>query len=168
MKNNIVLLGFMGCGKSTVGKLLAAKTGYSFVDTDSLIEKKENMSVNDIFKEKGEAYFRAAEAETVKELTSRERLIIAVGGGTVLNAENVEALKASGFCVWLKVSPEAVLKRLKNDTTRPLLQRNDKEAAVKELITAREPLYRAACDAQINADCSAEEAADSVILLFGK
>lgn len=166
MKNNIVLLGFMGCGKTTVGKLLAQKTGYTFIDADSYIEQRENMTVNEIFAAKGEAYFRAVETEVAEELSKKERLVIATGGGMVLKKENADFLRSTGFCVWLKVSPETVLERLKNDTTRPLLQREDKEAAVKELLSVREPLYAAAGDAEVCADRDAEAIADSILLLF--
>lgn len=168
MKNNIVLIGFMGCGKSTVGKLLAAKTGYTLVDADSYIEQKENMTINEIFATKGEEYFRSVETEVAKELSQKEGLIIATGGGMVLKKENADYLKSTGFCVWLKVSPETVLERLKNDTTRPLLQRADKEAAVKELMTTREPIYKAACHAQVCADNSAEITTNLILILFNK
>ena len=168
MKNNIVLIGFMGCGKSTVGKLLAAKTGYTLVDADSYIEQKENMTIVEIFATKGEEYFRGIETEVAKELSQKEGLIIATGGGMVLKKENADYLKSTGFCVWLKVSPETVLERLKNDTTRPLLQRADKEAAVKELMTTREPIYKAACHAQVCADNSAEITTNLILILFNK
>ena len=166
MKNNIVLIGFMGCGKSTVGKLLAAKTGYTLVDADSYIEQKENMTINEIFATKGEDYFRSIETEVVKELSQKEGLIVATGGGMVLKKENADYLRSTGFCVWLKVSPETVLERLRNDTTRPLLQRADKETAVKELMAAREPIYKSACHAQVCADGNAEITANSILLLF--
>lgn len=141
MQNNIVLCGFMGCGKTTVGKDLAENLGYTFIDTDEFIEKRENMSVSDIFAQKGEPYFRSVETEVTKELAERQGLVIATGGGMMLNSQNAESLNKIGVSFWIKVSVETILQRLKGDTTRPLLQREDKDAAIRELLQKREPFY---------------------------
>ena len=153
-QKNIILCGFMGCGKSTVCALLAKKTGMSFIDLDSYIEKKENKTVSKIFADSGEDYFRALEIEAARELSERNGLVIAAGGGTLVFRENVEVLKKSGRIVLLELPVETVAKRLENDTTRPLLNRPDKDEAMRELYNKRLPLYRAAADMIVNADDS--------------
>ncbi len=161
--NNIILCGFMGCGKSTVGKALAAATDNTFVDMDSYIEETAGMTVSDIFATEGEAAFRTREHAACVTLGQQDNLIIATGGGAVLREDNVAALRNGGHIVWLTVTPETVLNRLKNDTTRPLLQRDDKETAVCELMTARGPLYRAAADIIVDGNGTAEEIAKQIL-----
>lgn len=146
MKKNIILCGFMGCGKSTVGALLAKKSGMAFVDMDTYIEKKEHRSVSRIFAESGEDYFREKEREASRELSQKKGLVIAAGGGTLTFEENVQVLRKTGRIVLLDLPLETVSRRLSGDTSRPLLNRPDKEAAMKELYERRLPLYRAAAD----------------------
>lgn len=153
-QRNIILCGFMGCGKSTVGALLAKKTGMSFVDMDTYIEKKAGMAVSDIFAKYGEEHFRALEREAAKELAAKSSLVIAAGGGTLVYEANVETFRQSGKIVLLDLPVETVAKRLVNDTTRPLLNRPDKDEAMRELYDRRLPLYRAAADVVVNADDS--------------
>lgn len=162
MMKNIVLCGFMGCGKSTVGKTLAANTHRTFVDMDHYIEEQAGRTVSAIFAEDGEATFRAMETDACRTLGMQNGLVIATGGGAVLNPENVDALKENGTVVWLNVSADCVLHRLSGDTTRPLLLRPDKDAAVRELMAAREPFYRAAADITVEADFEADTVAKSV------
>ena len=154
--NNIVLCGFMGCGKSTVGKQLAARHGLTFVDMDAYIEEQAGRSVSDIFEKDGEAVFRTMEHDSCVTLGKRTDLVIATGGGAVLNPDNVNSLSQNGTIVFLRVRKQTVLERLKNDTSRPLLQREDKEAAVQTLMQQRTPLYEAAADVSVNADDDAE------------
>lgn len=152
-QSNVVLIGFMGSGKSTVGKALAKKWGFTYVDTDALIEEMEGMTINEIFATKGEEYFRDLETETVKKIKNKyKRHVISVGGGTPLRAENRKLLKKTGVVIYLKTSPETVLKRLKYDKTRPLLQRPDKEAAVRELLEKRTPIYQSAANFSVSTD----------------
>ena len=153
-QKNIILCGFMGCGKSTVGALLAKKTGMSFIDLDSYIEKKENKTVSKIFADSGEDYFRALEIEAARELSERNGLVIAAGGGTLVFRENVEVLKKSGRIVLLELPVETVAKRLENDTTRPLLNRPDKDHALRDLYNNRLSLYRTAAYMIVNSDDS--------------
>ena len=168
-QKNIILCGFMGCGKSTVGALLAKKTGMSFIDLDSYIEKKENKTVSKIFADSGEDYFRALEIEAARELSERNGLVIAAGGGTLVFRENVEVLKKSGRIVLLELPVETVAKRLENDTTRPLLNRPDKDEAMRELYNKRLPLYRAVCDLELDTtDLSPEETAETILEAFSK
>lgn len=161
--NNIILCGFMGCGKTTVGKELAALTGRRFVDMDDFIEKEAGMTVSEIFRRYGEADFRRRERACCMKLAGEKGLVIAAGGGALTFSENVEALKESGIIVFLRVSPETVLRRLEGDTTRPLLQRPDKEVAVRTLMAERAPLYQRASDVVISGEGDAREVAGRIL-----
>ena len=150
-RKNIVLCGFMGCGKSTIGSLLARKMGMALIDLDAYIEKKENKTVSQIFADSGEPYFRELERNAARELSEKKGLIIASGGGTLTFEENVKVLKQNGIIVLLDVPVEVVEQRLRHDTTRPLLNRPDKAQAMRELYEKRLPLYRAAADIVVDA-----------------
>lgn len=143
---NIVLCGFMGCGKTTVGRALAEKLGMQFIDMDEYIEQQAGMKVSEIFSSQGESAFRALETKTAAELSEKENLVISTGGGAVLNPENVEAFRSGGLILLLDVPLEVVRLRLDGDTTRPLLNRPDKDEAMLSLYESRLPLYRAAAD----------------------
>ena len=162
-QKNIILCGFMGCGKSTVGTLLAKKTGMAFVDLDSYIEKQENKTIARIFEESGEVHFRELEKQAARALSEKKGVVIAAGGGTLTFQENVDSLKNGGIIVLLDLPVETVAKRLKNDTTRPLLNRPDKDKAMKELYDKRLPLYRAAADIVVNADNSPMQVCKEII-----
>jgi len=149
--NNIILVGFMGTGKSVVGKLLAEKLKRDFLETDDIIEAKEKMPINDIFEKKLEPYFRQVEKEVVKEAAKRKNVVISAGGGAVVDAENFKNLKNSGIIICLKASPEAILKRTKNLKTRPLLNVPDPKKQIEELLKKREPYYSKA-DLSIDTD----------------
>lgn len=151
---NIILCGFMGCGKSTVGILLAKKNGMAFIDLDAYIEKKENMTVSEIFEKFGEERFRELERQAARELSAKNGVVIAAGGGTLTFQENVDVLRKNGTIILLDLPVETVARRLENDTTRPLLNRPDKDEAMKELYNKRMPLYRAAADMVFDADQS--------------
>ena len=167
-RKSIVLCGFMGCGKSTVGRLLAKKLDFEFCDSDNIIEQREGVSVNEIFAKKGESYFRALECDVIRELSLKNGLIIATGGGAVINPENAENLRKGGFVVHLDIAPETVLKRLENDTTRPLLMRDDKESAVRELLNKRNPIYSSVAHCTVDANESPETVAQKIIELYVK
>ena len=151
MNKNIVLCGFMGSGKSSVGKALSDRLNKEFIDIDAFIEEKEKMSVNEIFKTLGEEYFRKAESKAAYSLGALSNKIIACGGGTVLNPENVKALKENGELFYLSVCPDTVTQRLKNCTDRPLLAK-DMENTVTTLLNKREPIYKSVCDFVIDAN----------------
>lgn len=151
MNGNIILCGFMGSGKSTVGLLLSKKLGMSFIDLDTYIEKKEGMTVSKIFEKHGEPYFRAVEKQSARELSQKNGLIIAAGGGTLVDKENADILRTSGKIVLLDLPVEVIAERLKGDTTRPLLQRPNKNQAMRELYEKRMPLYKEAADMSVNA-----------------
>jgi len=151
MKDNIILIGFMGCGKSSVGIKLSYRLKRTLIDTDKWIENKEKTTISQIFKTKGEAAFRRMETDCLKELTeTANKQIISVGGGLPVKEENHELLKQLGKVIYLKISPEAVYERLKEDTTRPLLQVEDPVARIKELLAYRGPIYEKCADIVID------------------
>lgn len=161
--DNIVLCGFMGCGKSTVGRNIARKTGKKFLDMDSYIEKKAEMTVSEIFDKYGESAFRDMEYEACKELSEMKDLIIASGGGTFTFERNVEVFKGKDTIVLLDVPLNVIKYRLRNDKTRPLLQRPDKDKAMQELYDKRLPLYKSAADIVVSGKNTPIKTAFSVI-----
>ena len=153
-RKNIILCGFMGCGKSTVGSLLAQKLGMSFIDMDKYIERKEKKSVSAIFADSGEGYFRELERQAAMELSEKNGVVIAAGGGTLTFPENVDVLSRTGRIILLDMPVESIADRLRHDTSRPLLNRPDKDIVMRELYDSRLPLYRSAADITVNADNS--------------
>ncbi len=146
-KNNIVLIGFMGCGKSTVGKKLANALSYEFSDTDAMIEEAYGKTISEMFAEDGEEYFRNAETELLKKLEAEaEGLVLATGGGMPMREENAALLRKIGTVVFLEASIETILERLQNDTGRPLADGEDREARLRPLFEKRLPVYRSAAD----------------------
>jgi len=147
MTDNYVLIGFMGAGKSSVGKLLAKKSGKVFMDTDEMISKQMNLSINEIFAEYGEEYFRKLETNLLKALCDNAHdSIISVGGGLPIREENRPYLKKLGTVVYLSVTEGTVLKRLRGDSSRPLLKGTKEEVKqkVKDLLSKRKDIYSAA------------------------
>ena len=132
---NIVLIGMMGSGKTTVGKLIGQKSGMDFVDTDVLIENEAKVCISDIFKQFGEKYFRKCEAETAQKVAQHKNAVIATGGGMILNPKNMAFLSECGFVVYLKCEVSLLHQRLSGVSDRPLLHKLD------ELLTQREALY---------------------------
>ena len=149
--NNIILVGFMGTGKSVVGKLLAKKLHIDFVELDKMIETREKMPIKDIFEKKGELYFRQVEKEVVKEAGLRKNIVISAGGGSIVDEDNFKNLKNSGTIICLKASPETIIKRTKDLKTRPLLNVPDTKKQIEELLKKREAYYNKA-DFNINTD----------------
>ncbi len=151
---NIVLIGFRGTGKSTVGKLLANRLKRDFVDTDEYIEKTTGKTIKDIFEEEGEEGFRKTEIEAIVKLSKMKNKIIAAGGGAVLRDENVKSLKSNGFLILLEATPEIIHDRIMQDkkTTqqRPSLTNKNSFDEIKHLIDKRQPLYESAANYTIN------------------
>ncbi|MFT9496291.1 shikimate kinase [Anaerosolibacter sp.] len=143
---NIVLIGFMGSGKSTVGKEISKPLEMDYVDTDHWIIEKTGMSINEIFRTQGEAGFRKLEVEAIKSLQDKNNTIISCGGGVVLTPENVEALKKNGRLIWLKATPQEIYRRISGDTSRPLLKDTLSVEKIEEMLTKRAPLYENAKD----------------------
>jgi shikimate kinase len=146
INQNVFLIGPMGSGKTTIGKHLAKKLGLDFYDCDHELERLTGASVNLIFDLEGEEGFREREKYLLKELTAKNGVLIATGGGTVCNEENRLMLRSSGFVVYLKTSIEEQLKRLSKDKSRPLLQAEDRTQRLKNLARVRNPLYDATAD----------------------
>lgn len=149
----LVLIGFMGSGKSTVGRRLAELLGWDFVDFDEEIERMTGRSIPELFAEEGEPAFRALEAEITDAVAELEEVVLAPGGGWVTQPELVDALAPDSWIVWLSVSPEAAVERVEaDDTRRPLLAGPDPLSKAKRLIRSREPFYRRAADAVVEVD----------------
>ncbi|NQU41168.1 MAG: shikimate kinase [Lentisphaerae bacterium] len=148
---NIVLIGFMGTGKTSVGRKLATALGLSFVDMDAIIEEREGRPITEIFATDGEPYFRDLERNLVCELAAREGLVVGTGGGVVLNPDNLSDFAATGLLVCLQASPETILDRVAHDTTRPLLAGEDKMKKILGILESRQPLY-AALPHQVDTD----------------
>ncbi len=140
---NIILTGFMGTGKTTLGRLLAEKIGYEFIDTDTQIERETRKTITELFKTQGEAAFRKLESELVEGLAQKEGLVIATGGGLVLDPSNVAVLSKTGKIICLTASPEEILARVaKQQDVRPLLQEKDPKAKIIDLLQQRDSVYR--------------------------
>jgi shikimate kinase len=139
---NIVLVGFMGTGKTTVGRLISEQTGMPLIDMDALIEERAGKSITDIFAQDGEPHFRTLERKMVQDLALKEGQIISTGGGIVLNPDNITDFEKTGLVVCLLASAETVLDRVRHDDTRPLLA-GDKETKIIQLLETRKPLYEA-------------------------
>lgn len=160
---NIILCGFMGSGKTTVGRLLAKKNGRRFIDMDQWIEQQEGCSVSQIFALQGENYFRALEQKAARQLSCETGLVIATGGGTLLDPANALALASSGTIILLDASLPAVKTRLESDYTRPLLQREDRWDAMEKLYRERLPIYRKHADLSVSADECPEKTANLIL-----
>lgn len=143
-RTNIILTGFMGCGKTTVGRLLAQELNYDFTDTDQLIEERFKMTVQEIFATKGEKAFREMESEIAHELGRQEGRVISTGGGMMLNAHNVAALCGNGYVFCLVATPEEIFKRISSDgkNNRPLLDTSKPLERISQLIKERQKGYR--------------------------
>ena len=149
--NNFILIGFMGSGKTEVGKRLAKRLGYTFMDTDLLIEEKTGKSISDIFSKDGEQFFRDTETQILTELSGLNKHIISTGGGIVTKKENWVHLKNLGFIIWLKASPVTIFKRISAETHRPLLKVDNRLEQIKILMSQREQSY-AKADLAIDTD----------------
>ena len=141
--SNIILTGFMATGKSTLGRRLAKRIGYRFIDTDAEIEKRSGQAIAEIFETQGEASFRRLESELVKELAGQQRLVVATGGGLVMNPENVAALEKTGRIICLTAPPEEILARVtRQKQTRPLLDDPDPQSKISALLQQRARVYQ--------------------------
>lgn len=144
LNKSIVLVGLMGCGKSSVGKRLAKEIGVDFVDIDKEIENDEELTVSKIFKKYGEEYFRKAEKDKIDEVLSSGSKVIATGGGAFMNELTRELIKKKAYSVWIKADIETLLERVSRKDTRPLLRNGNKEEILKDLIDKRYPVYKEA------------------------
>ncbi len=151
MKTSIALIGFMGVGKTAVGKAVAERLNKEFIELDALIEQKAGKTIPEIFRQDGEIRFRELEIEAVKEVAGRENVVIACGGGVVLNRINIERLRKGCLIVYLTASPGVILQRISGDNSeRPLVNSGDKASRIRELLRFRQPFYQRAADITIN------------------
>jgi shikimate kinase len=163
---NIVLFGFMGTGKSSVGKILAEKLGWAFFDTDAMIEKETGFTVPEIFSNKGEPAFRDLESKTIALVSLMDKAVISTGGGVPLREENVRELEKNGVTVCLTAKPENILKRLKLETDhRPLLKDGDPFLKIEALLSARRPAYAKARHQIPTDDLTPAQVAEKILLL---
>ncbi len=157
----IAIIGFMGVGKTSIGKKLSDELNYEFIDTDQIIEKNENQSITNIFKTKGEDYFRKQENQILKNLLNKDKLILSCGGGIIINNENIKLLKQNFIVVWLFSNIETSIKRI-NDKSRPLINNNSLDD-IEKIYKKRLPLYAQTCDMAINInDKSIKEITQSI------
>jgi len=168
MKSSIALIGFMGVGKTAVGKVLAKKLNREFVELDSLIERKAGKPIPEIFEQDGEVAFRELEIEVTRGVAGNKNQVIACGGGIVLNKINIDRLKRDSIIVYLTASPRVILERVSNgDGGRPLLKVTNPALAIQELLRFRQPLYEQAADiiidtSKMDADSVAEQIIEKV------
>ena len=166
MTKNIVLIGLMGCGKTTVGKLLAEKAEMKLVDTDALIVEKAGKSINNIFAEDGEPVFRDIEASVIKDVSEKENLVVSTGGGAVVREENIDNLKKNGVLFYLYAPAEKLYERIKGDNERPLIKTESPLATLQTLLKNREMFYMQA-DYKINTvNKTPDEITEEIIKLF--
>ena len=147
--NNIYLIGLMGSGKTTLGKILSKKLDKDFYDSDQVIEEKLGVNVPMIFEYEGEAGFREREKDSLKQLVGKKNIVLATGGGIILSKSNRDLLSENGIVIYLKSNQKDLIKRMKNDKTRPLLKNGNIEEIIKKLCKEREPLYEEIADFEI-------------------
>jgi shikimate kinase len=161
---NLVLVGFMGSGKSSVGRELARRWGYRFLDTDTIIRQKYGKPIPDIFATLGEEVFREEENKALQDLENSHRTVIATGGGIILQNRNHPLLRSLGVVLWLVASEEVIWERVSRNQNRPLLRTQDPKTTITNLLSIRYPLYRAVAD--INVETSGlthQEVADQAV-----
>ncbi len=152
MQRNIILIGFMGTGKSTIGRNLSRTFGYPLLDTDQLIEENQKTTIPELFAQRGESTFRDLETQTLQSLHNHSGHIIATGGGIIERPENRPLLRQLGYVVWLIAKPAEILKRTSRNTNRPLLNHDDPARTIKELLATRTPHYRDTAHLSIETD----------------
>jgi shikimate kinase len=162
MDKNIVLVGFMGSGKSLTSNKLAGTLKRPVFSTDQLIEQREERAITDIFHDSGEAYFRKVEKEVVKEVSSQTGIILDCGGGVVLDPENMVNLKENGLVIYLSAPPERIYNNIKGQKHRPLLNVEDPQFKIGELLEARKAFYEKA-DIIIDADKPIDQIAEDIL-----
>jgi shikimate kinase len=163
---NLALIGFMGTGKTSVGRLVAELLDFEYLDTDEMIQAATGKTVTEIFKNDGEKNFRALEEKVVAELASHRKTVIATGGGLPTNPKNLANLKSCALIVCLWASPEKIWERVKNQSHRPLLHDTNPQAKIRELLAARAPFYKQA-DVLLNTELrSVREVAQQIVHQF--
>ncbi|OQW98861.1 MAG: shikimate kinase I [Thiothrix lacustris] len=146
MQHNIILVGLMGAGKSTIGRQLARRLNLTFYDSDKVIEERTGVPIPTIFEVEGEAGFREREEHVIAELTAMQGILLATGGGSILRDSNRERIKASGCVIYLRASADHLFQRIKHDHSRPLMQTANPMQTLRDLLKAREPYYMEVAD----------------------
>jgi shikimate kinase len=166
---NIFLVGPMGAGKTTIGKMLAKSLSIPFIDSDKEIEQRTGVTIPMIFEYEGEAGFRKRESDVLGVLTEKSPIVLATGGGAVILPENQQMLKSRGFIVYLQCSVDRQLERTHKDTNRPLLKTPDPRAKLEELYKMRDPIYRSLADYVIDTGVySSRSAARQIVRVFNR
>lgn len=166
--NNIILIGFMGVGKSTIGSKIAEKLSYKFIDSDHKIEEKSGMSIPDIFHIYGEKYFRRLEFEVIKDIVNMSDIVLATGGGAVMNNQLFDILLSKGTVIHLDASLSTLYDRLEDSNNRPMLDHSNRKKRIDELYWLRRPVYMKAHHT-INTDGKKiEEIVDEIVEIIGK
>ncbi|MBX3083050.1 MAG: shikimate kinase [Anaerolineae bacterium] len=163
---NIILCGFMGTGKSTIGRIVASRLGWQFVDTDQVIETRQGRTIREIFEGTGEDAFRQLETDLCKELATWTNHVVATGGGIVLRPENRDLLRQAGMVICLEASAEEIFRRLQHATNRPLLSSPDPQQRIRELLEARAEAYGSLPYHLNTAGCKPSDTANLVIRLW--
>ncbi len=163
-RQNIVLVGFMGTGKSSIGRLIAGRLGFVFVDTDALVVERAGREIAEIFASEGEEHFREMETAVLASLAHLERRVIATGGGIVLRERNRELMRELGLVVRLTASEDVIYERVARNTKRPLLQTENPRATLSALLAAREPMYAAAAQWTLDTTTMAHGAAAEAVI----
>ena len=161
---NIYLIGMMGSGKSVTGKKLAALLGCSFMDLDEVVQKRAGCSITEIFIKKGESHFRDLERELLKEAASKDKHVVATGGGVVLSDENSRKMRGTGKVVYLETSLETLWNRVQAKRERPLLAGDQPKETLKNILSKRKALYEKASDFRVPTDGQTDEAVARQIL----
>ena len=161
---NIVLIGFMGSGKSTVGRIVARKLRFRFLDTDKFVEERARMSIPEIFKRHEEAYFRERETAVLESLLGVRHHVFATGGGVVTQPGNIPILRQLGLVVLLKADPEVIYRRVSRNTQRPLLQAGNPRERVLEMMAVRQPLYERAAQFQVDSTALRHEQVTALVI----
>ncbi len=164
MRNNIILIGFMGSGKTSIGRLVAQRLGFQFVDTDAVVVEQAGLQIAEIFAKQGEPWFREQETAALRRIGILNRTVVSTGGGIVLRRENRELLRELGLVVWLTASEEVIFERVSRNKKRPLLQTDDPRATVHELLEQRRPLYEGAAQFTLDSSTLAHDAAADAVI----
>ncbi|MFH1655386.1 MAG: shikimate kinase [Candidatus Omnitrophota bacterium] len=168
MKKNIALVGFMGAGKTVVGKELSKRLGMRFVDSDDIIVEREHQPITDIFAKSGEVYFRKIEKEVIKDLCSKDGLVIACGGGVVLDKENMSNLSKNGVIIYLHATPNVIFQRTKSYKHRPLLNVKDPKKEIEKILESRMQFYNQADFTIDTSEMEVEDVVDNVLEIIKK
>lgn len=161
---NIVLIGFMGSGKSSIGRLIAGRLGFQFVDTDAVVVERAGMDIPKVFARHGEAHFRKLETAVLESMAMRDRCVISTGGGVIVRPGNRTLLRRLGFVVWLTASEEVIYQRVSRNKRRPLLQTENPRETVAKLLESREPAYAETAQFRLDTTVMSRAAAADVVI----